>query len=335
MRCYLFSQIMVIVSSLGLLIGCTHVAQPSQLVIASDETVRINIAGIKQCSSQSDSLTIDPNKPLTILVHGCFSSAGKFRSLAEVYKMHDQQVVCFEYDDRQSLDDVSGDLTMAINQLSELMTMQTINVIGHSQGGLIARRALIRDRADGLSVEHPAITLTTVSAPFNGVESAAHCGNRFMRVASIGMVDAICYAVTGEKYRQIPPTADFIVSPGELHPTVMSHLIIKTFERDSCRRYDQQTCVEDDFVFSLAEQTQSIVEAQVLAKVIVVDAGHVEIVGNEVAVPYKLIKLLSEQGLLPKQSILSPSKWSRLIWQVYMPQVTQNNHSVTESASSS
>jgi hypothetical protein len=40
---------------------------------------------------------------VTILVHGCFGSAGRFRPLAQVYAFQGQQTACFSYNDRNRL----------------------------------------------------------------------------------------------------------------------------------------------------------------------------------------------------------------------------------------
>ncbi len=256
----------------------------------------IGISGIKNCDGSP--VDIDANKPITVIVHGCFSSATKFRALADTYTEHGEQVVCFEYDDRRSLDEVSGDLIVAINMLSNIVVEQSINIVGHSQGGLISRRALIEDRQDYLTVQHKSLSLITVSAPFNGIDAANHCGIDMLRVASLGLVDVICYLATGDKYRQITSSSDFINNPGKLVPAVQSHLVVKTREENTCRVFENGKCIEDDYVFSLEEQTKKNIEDDQRAHVVTMNAGHVEIVGSELTTPQKLVRLFQEQGVL-------------------------------------
>jgi len=73
-------------------------------------------------------------------------SAGRFRSLAQLYAFHGQQAVCFSYDDRASLVHSSGELITALEGLSGQMQNRQLSVLGHSMGGLVARKALERNR---------------------------------------------------------------------------------------------------------------------------------------------------------------------------------------------
>lgn len=139
-----------------------------------------------------------------------------------------------------------------------------------------------------------------------------------LRIFSLGIVDLICYAVTGEKYQQIPPNADFIEQPGDLVPAVSQHLVIKTDERNTCRRTnDDGICVEDDYVFSVNEQSNQEVDDIVNANPITVKAGHVEIVGNGDSVPTDLIDILKDQQLLIDNGNIDQVEQARLIEQLY------------------
>lgn len=279
----------------------------------------LNIEGLKHCNNANDSrIHVNPEEPLTIIVHGCFASVGQFKTLADVYGLYDQQAICFEYDDRKSLEETSGELVSALNTLSNENPNQSLHVIGHSQGGLVARRALTADREDEKKVATKQLQLTTISSPFNGIEISSHCGVTSLRILSLGIVDLICYAVTGEKYQQIPPNADFIEQPGDLLSSVSQHLVIKTDERNTCRRTnDEGVCVEDDYVFSVNEQTNQDVDNIVNADLITVEAGHVEIVGNGESVPTDLIDILKDQQLLIDNGTVGQLEQARLIEQLY------------------
>lgn len=293
-------------ASIGILlslVGCSSTPsdEVDTIVIESISTTQsLQIEGLKHCNNADDNtININPNEPLTIIVHGCFSSAGRFRTLADVYGLYDQQAICFEYDDRKSLEVTSGELVSALNQLSKQNPQQSLHIIAHSQGGLIARRALTSDRHDQKTVNTEQLQLTTVSSPFNGINASSHCGMTSLRILSLGVVDLICYAVTGEKYLQIPPNVEFIQQPGNLLPSVSQHLVIKTDERDKCRREDGNGgCAEDDYVFSVNEQSNQSVDGVVQANAVTVAAGHVEIVGNGNSVPTELIAILKENNLL-------------------------------------
>ncbi|MDD9163281.1 alpha/beta hydrolase [Aliivibrio sp. S4MY2] len=305
------------------LVGCSSalvndIDRVKESTMLTKQTLQID--GLKHCNNTSDnSIHLNPDEPLTVIVHGCFASAGQFKTLADVYGLYDQQAICFEYDDRKSLEETSGELVSALNQLSDENPEQPLHIIGHSQGGLVARRALTVDREDEKKVITKQLQLTTVSSPFNGIEISSHCGMTSLRILSLGIVDLICYAVTGEKYQQIPPNADFIEKPGELVSSVSQHLVIKTDERNSCRRTnDEGVCLEDDYVFSVNEQSNNQVDNSVNTDLVTVQAGHVEIIGNGDSVPADLINILKEQQLLTDNGTIDQLEQARLIHQLYL-----------------
>ncbi len=136
--------------------------------------ITLNIAGLGPCNnSKNRAFSLNSKEPVTILVHGCFGSAGRFLSLAEVLAFHGQQSVCFSYDDRDSMMYSSSQLTTAIEQLVLHSGASEITIIGHSMGGLISRKALIFERANSI-VTQTKINLVSVSAPFSGIRAARY-----------------------------------------------------------------------------------------------------------------------------------------------------------------
>jgi len=282
--------------------------------------VTVQIASLSNCTHpDSDELRLNSYEPVTVIVHGCFSSAGRFRSLADVFAFHGQQTVCFSYNDRDSLTKSSNELITAIEDLSAALQQPDITVIGHSQGGLVARRALIEERSDRINVSDAKIDLATISTPFGGIGAAAHCGSKTLTWLSLGLVKPICQLVTGSKYRDIPATSDFILQPGELIPSVNRHIKIVTDEVDTCRVYDERgACREDDFVFSVDEQNQHIVDADEGMLALLVKAGHVEIVGDANTVPVKLIGILQQQGVLRATPEDAAEELAKLLANLYL-----------------
>lgn len=290
----------------------------SELLPEAD--LAINIPFLSNCTSAGDeTLHLNSQEPITVIVHGCFSSAGRFRALADVFAFHGQQTACFNYDDRDKLSSSSAKLITAIEELSKNLNQPEITVIGHSQGGLIARRALIDEREDRFETNKAVIRLVTVSTPFGGIKAASHCGSKPLALLSLGITKLICQVVTGSKYREIPPNSEFITNPGKLIPAVGEHLKIATDETGSCRRYnDREVCVEDDFVFSLDEQSQHAIERDKNLSSIVVKSGHVEIVGNGETTPTKLIEILQQQKVLASTPSEKSEKLTRLLAQLYL-----------------
>jgi pimeloyl-ACP methyl ester carboxylesterase len=259
----------------------------------------VEIAGLGPCTdSQDRSLHFDSRQPLNLLVHGCFGSSGQFRALAQVFAFHGQQSACFTYDDRARLADSASELRRAIDQLAERSHVPQITVIGHSQGALIARKALTESQQTPLPERPVELRLVTVSGPFSGIESARTCGRQWLYPLTLGMLPLSCYVATGAKWTDITYSSQFILEPGELSPRVDDYLKIDTDERDTCRREEAGRCLESDHIFSLAEQRHPLVEADSRTRRVQVHAGHVEIVGDKHVAPVKLISVLQEQGVV-------------------------------------
>ena len=291
---------------LALLLGACALSPHSALDTAPIDAaalppsdLRLDIAGLGPCTDAPDrSLQLSSRHPVSILVHGCFGSAGRFRSLAQVLAFHGQQAACFSYDDRASLMSSSRQLADALEALASRLAAPQITVIGHSQGGLVARKALVSERPDPL--QSPArFSLVTVSAPFSGIRAARLCANPLVRIGTLGVNDLACWLVSGAKWFEITFASDFIRSPGTLLPAVERHLLVATDEEGSCRRRNAAgRCVADDFVFSMAEQVLPEVTDGVRPQQVSVQAGHVEIVGEAGVAPAKLIAVLQREGII-------------------------------------
>jgi len=227
-------------------------------------------------------------------VPGCHSSPEQLVPLARELEAQGQQTLCFSYDDRQTLERSARRLVTALETLKPHLVSRYITVLGHSQGGLIARRALVRDRPRALRDDGTfRYELVTVSSPFHGIESAAPCGSILLHVVTLGATVGVCHLVAGGKWAQIYPRSSFMRHPGALIPSVERHLKIVTDERDSCRARDGAgRCLHSDYVFSLGEQYTRVVDDDVRAHSTEIKAGHAEIVGETGGPPLKLMQLL-------------------------------------------
>lgn len=281
--------------------------------------IEVRIPSLSNCANERDpDLRINTSEPIAVIVHGCFSSQGQFRSLADVFALHGQQTVCFDYDDRESLEVSSAQLVSAVQALAGIMDEPRIEIIGHSQGGLVARRALIEERADRLDASGVDIRLTTISAPFGGIQAAAHCGSKVLAWLSLGLIKPVCKLITGSKYSEIPPSSSFIRKPGQLLPAVSRHLNILTDETDSCRRYNEPgTCAEDDYVFSLQEQRQTAIASDAQLRSVTVKSGHVAIVGDVDTAPTKLIDVLQQEGVLQAPPAVFAEQFAHRVARIY------------------
>lgn len=264
-------------------------------------TMDMTIPHLSNCTHEGDrTLRLNGDEPVTVLVHGCNGSAAKFFALANVFAFHGQQTVCFNYNDRDSMMDSSALLIDTLKKLISRMNNKTVTVIGHSQGGLVARKAFIQERKEG-SVWHTAarFRLVTISSPFAGVYASEHCGSQTLTNVTLGVIIPICQMISGDKWFEITSASDFIRNPGTLIQKVDDYTKIVTDERDSCRRRNAGgQCVEDDYVFSVAEQYYLKVDSDPLVDNVEVKAGHMEIVGNENSPPTLLFSILQDRGIL-------------------------------------
>jgi len=316
----------MLIPALGLMSGCVPRIPDDPELITSDQgrlppvDIALNIPGLGPCTDNPDrTLHLDSRQPVTVLVHGCFGSAGLFRALAQVHAFHGQQAVCFTYDDRDSLMVSSGQLNESLDVLAKQMQNKRIAVIGHSQGGLISRKALVADRPDPLKNREIDLRLVTVSAPFAGIASAETCGSPMASNWSLGLIPFLCRIVTGDKWYEITYASDFIRRPGRVLGQVGQYLKIDTDERGTCRKYDENgVCTEDDYVFSLAEQRLPEIDEGGPVKVVEVKAGHVEIVGDSRVVPVKLIAILQQNGLLNPTEAKQTAAFDRLLARLYL-----------------
>ena len=277
--------------------GALDVKDPGRLPTAQRV---VSVAGLRPCNDGPErTLKIDPDQPINILVHGCNGSTGRFRTLAEVLAFHGQQTACFEYDDRDSLMVSSGQLARAVDTLALHQNTPQITVIGHSMGGLVARKALIDSHPTPSRNAQVDLRLVTVSAPFSGIASARMCAAPALRVATLGLNDLLCWLVSGDNWYEITSASGFIRNPGTLIPQVRSHLKIATDERGTCRRRnDSDQCIEDDYIFSLGEQRYPPAIPTPRTTDVEVAAGHVEIVGESGVTPYKLINVFQREGII-------------------------------------
>lgn len=309
----------------GLLAGCSlaplYVPDPQpietgQLPVPNKTVI---VAHLGPCTDAPDqTLHLNSNHPVTVLVHGCDGSAGRFRSLAQLYAFNGQQAVCFSYDDRDSLTRTSDRLITALDNLSRQTGNKNINVIGHSMGGLIARKAMERERSSEWTQKDIDFNLVTVSAPLGGIKIARDCGNSVLHWATLGVLPGLCWIVSGDNWYEITSHSKFIKQPGPLLSSVHRYIKVVTDERNACRLKGKDgSCLDDDYIFSLPEQYQSTIDNYSNLTNVEVKAGHVEIVGDKNTAPRKLLSILQSQGLLALTPPERKVAFERLLAELY------------------
>jgi hypothetical protein len=263
-----------------------------------------------------DVFELDPARPVTLLVHGCNSSGERFKTLAQVFEANHQQAICFSYNDRDFLNTSATQLAAAITALQQRLQPGELTILGHSQGGLIARRALQADLPRPL-VTRAGFTfrLVTVSAPFGGIASSADCGRVWLHVLSLSATVVACLAITGNKWVEIPPGSAFMTNQA---PVATRHLQIVSDERGSCRvQRPDGSCATSDFVFGLAEQSSPRLAADPLVTVVTLRAGHAAIVGENGVPPLQLLEALQRHGVLASTPPSRPDTAAALLRRLY------------------
>ncbi|HEY6881208.1 MAG TPA: hypothetical protein VI299_24450 [Polyangiales bacterium] len=279
-----------------LLSACASVRVPSHPLRVKDGAT-IELAGMGPCGARSP--TLAPSRPLAILVHGVHSTGAGLASLADAFRADGRQAVCFRYDPRASLLRTAEALRTATAELAHALRAPDILLFGHSQGGLVARAALVA-HPHALPPGH--YRLVTVSSPFAGIRIARSCSSLPYHIASLGVSYAVCRAISGDSWNEIHPRSTLVRSPAALDPQVDAHVLVVTDERDTCRRYsvDGRACLQDDYVFSTGEQHNRTLERDPRVIAAPLSAGHVEVLGAH-GPPRKLLEVLERHGLFEQR----------------------------------
>lgn len=287
----------VLVCSLLLVTGCSR--NLGVLIHTGPDVADERIVGLFPCAAGGrDVVDLDPHRPVTLLVHGCNSSGERFKTLSQVFEANGQQTICFNYNDRDYINTSATQLAAALSALEKRIDPQELTILGHSQGGLIARRALQADLPRPLVTrEGFSYRLVTVSSPFSGISSSADCGRTWLHALSLTATILVCLAVTGNKWTEIPPGSEFMTNPAPIIST--RHLQIVTDERASCRvRKSDGTCKVSDFVFGLGEQYNPLLTADARVNTVELHEGHAAVVGENGVAPRLLIETLQAQHVL-------------------------------------
>ncbi|MCG6202955.1 esterase/lipase family protein, partial [Psychromonas antarctica] len=236
--------------------------EPLQLGRLPTPDRSVEIANLGPCTDSKDrTLKFNSTHPITVLVHGCKGSAGRFRSLAQLYAFHGQQAICYSYNDRDSLTESADKLAIALQELAIQTLDKNISVIGHSLGGLVARKSMEDNHSHHWERADININLITVSAPIAGIDAASSCGSSTFNWLSLGVIPAICWGITGDNWYQITPRSDFINYPEPLSASVQRYLKVVTNEKNSCRTVDSKgKCIKSDEVFAIDEQYQPVID---------------------------------------------------------------------------
>ncbi|CAA0119904.1 Uncharacterised protein [BD1-7 clade bacterium] len=240
---------------------------------------------------------------LTVLIHGNAGNVLDMAPLARIAEQHQQITACFTYNQRHSMKRSARLLSQHLDTLNNRYSLTSMRLVGHSLGGLIARKSLTMLSTEAVPDD---IQLVTIAAPFAGVRIAEGCGNMALRVLSLGIQDLACWFISGDKWHELTTASRFIQQPGALPESLSLHLHIITQESDSCRYYDMQgQCITDDFVFTPYEQQLSQRDRHLHTQQLEITAGHTEIIGKYGPIPDSLRSAMNWQFGSPLEQLAS------------------------------
>jgi len=281
-------------STVGLGLVCIVFAGCRSSALSPDARDEKALHRLVDCQNPEQGVAdVRRDEDLVVLVHGCNSSIVKFQNLAAEFESRGQQVACFPYDDRDSMVSSARELNIALDALRGRLGSGHVTLIGHSQGGLIARQAATAVDESPVQVTQ----LVTISAPFSGIRSARSCGNLPLHILTFGISVGVCQMIAGRKWTEIHGHAPFMVAPPALAPEVQHHLAVVTDEADACRGRRDKQCEQDNVMFTLQEQGLRHLEEKRVERQ-VVRAGHSAIVGEEGRVSAALVGLLEAENIL-------------------------------------
>jgi hypothetical protein len=282
------------------LVASACAGSPNASLVPFGEEPGASIPQLDNCDDfGTNPLDLEPDEPINLLVHGCAASSARLNTLAAEFEAAGQQAVCFSYDERNRLEASSVQLQSVLRILERHQRSDEITILAHSMGGLVARHALVHLEGDSPM----RFRLVAVSSPFMGIRSSRHCGNTALHVLTLGITVGVCQAVTGSKWTEIHPGSEFTSQPGRLPDHVVEHLQVVTDEVGSCRRWSESgECEQDDFVFTIAEQTNRSVDSDPRVRRVVAKVGHAEVIGVAGRRPDVLAGILREHGILSSRS---------------------------------
>jgi hypothetical protein len=217
---------------------------------------------------------------VAFLVHGYDSVPSDLQPTASFLQASDYRVYRFVHNSRDELASISNTLARGVCEIAQRIGSDSILVLGHSMGGLIARRA-VASVARVPELSSVPFRLVTIAAPFGGVFSAT--GSNMMPLPGFGV---------RESHRDLSLLSKFIVEPGKL-PAQVRHLKIETDEPASSAKTKDSAEGGNDVVFTLANQhsktvdNDSAVDCRVVWK-----AGHVASINIANRLPESMVQML-------------------------------------------
>lgn len=211
-------------------------------------------------------LPLDPRRPVVVWVHGYDPAQGEADPLLRDLERRGHQLVRFRYDWRERMDRSADTLVRAVRALRAEYSLPGLTVVGHSQGGLISRKAMTVGRGLTLAGDVP-IDLWTIASQFAGYGSANF--TYLLPKVNIFGVKA--------SHRDLRSWSPFMRRPGALGPNVR-HVKVETRERGK-QRLEGGRLVDD---CSAPRQNQPQVDSDPrLVHRVTLDLGHVGVLRDD------------------------------------------------------
>lgn len=235
----------------------------------------------------SDVVPFDATRPVVVLVHGWDPEPGQMDPLGVELGRRGYSVVRWHWDWLANMEKSAEAFARGMQQLIAEQRLPELRIFTHSQGSLIARRALTTERAVTLAGSVP-IRLISLAAPFGGFLSAN--GTYTMPWNIFGIK---------ESHRQLRSWSRFIRRPGTLGSNA-SHVKIDTNEPGKTRI--NNGVVEDDSRLKPRNERQKVVDAAVLRRY-ELQLGHAGPLRDDGRLRPELVAILDLE--LPRLGVVS------------------------------
>ena len=225
-------------------------------------------------------------KKIAILIHGAASESDYLLPLGIILKDRGYEPIQYRYNTDERASDLNLSLKLNLNALIWKINPDEVLIIGHSLGGILARKTL-----EEITLT-PKITFISISSPFKGMKILSSLKNPLIyQITSLVIKDL------KKSFIDMAAKSEFLNSYKGIPSHIKHHQII-TDEEGEIRivHINGKTIDKNDNLVAIEEQTSDLIGPYLQDKHQIKN-GHVSVVNSAGKVSANLAQLLDELEL--------------------------------------